>query len=136
MGGVSSTTASYMADAAARKLAIAAESMSWLGLGGSCPAGMTWRPAGPQTWTTSSMVASPTSTVDRPAAPSMPTIRATDGRRRSASTSRTRWRFSAIAMASARAVVDLPSPGTEEVTTTTRERVDAVTNCRFVCTRR
>ncbi len=60
------------------------------------------------------------STADRPAAPSSPHRSAIDGDRRSASTSSTRPPFSAITSARLTDVVDLPSPGRDDVTTNAR----------------
>ena len=93
------------------------------GLGGRVPAASTLRPPGPpQRCSTSATWARPTRMSVSPTEPSSPSMSATRGRRRSPSTSTTGWPACARAMARLTAVVDLPSRGTELVTTNERGR--------------
>ena len=115
---------------------IGSEPSSSLGFGGIAPDVSTCRLVSRQRWITSVTPAWPSSTVVRPAPPSMPSVRATDGLRRSPSISRTLPPVVAIAMARLTVVVVLPSPGIAEVTMKECRPVVTSTNIRLVRSRR
>ena len=111
---------------------IRCEPSSSLGFGGIAPAGR--KSSRPRCqWTrVLSKVAWPMRMSVSPREPSTPRYSATFGRRRSASSRSTFDSACARAIARLQAVVDFPSPGSDEVMTTVRGGLSTSTYCRFV----
>jgi len=122
----------YRRDASASNCCICGKPSSSAGFGGSGPAAKTSSPLTPHGCRTSLNCASPIRTVVRPTPPSTFRYLATFGRRRSASISSTRSPPAASVEAVLIAVVVLPSPGIEDVTTIERLPWSSPRNCRLV----
>ena len=105
---------------------------SSLGFGGTAPEVRTVNPGKRVFCSTSSRDARPLSTVLNPTDPTKSRYLSNLGRRISPSTSTTLCSASANASAMFIAVVDLPSPGIELVTTITRGGLSTSRNCKLV----
>ncbi len=131
-GGVSIRTTSNMPRTRESSSTMALDWRSSAGLGGSRPAASTCSPDSAWVWMTSSRVLCPTRAVVSPTEPSRLSMVCTCGRRRSPSMRSTRCPALTIASAALTAVVDLPSPGTELVTTNALLVLSTSTKLRLV----